>query len=133
MIAMEMRTFDHDSKRWWVVGNDRGAVSIHAVHVPDDFHRPTVIRDQAGVRLYPDCITYHQPVPDGTDGAHADCPALDGRTCEPDAGRSAFHILNQWEMLGHPDHYLANTLTELHAREWPPVAGGEVVPAGAGR
>jgi hypothetical protein len=116
---MEMRTFDHDGKRWWVVGDDRGAVSIHAVPVPADFHRPTVIRDRDGVRMYPDCITYHRPVADGTDGTHADCPALNGRTCDPDAGQRAYYFLGQWEMLGHPDHYLAETLTGLYAREWP--------------
>lgn len=121
--TMEMRTFDHEGKRWWVVGDDRGAVSIHAVHVPAGFRQLVSVRDPQGTgRLFPDCITYHQPVADGTDGSHADCPALGGRTCEPDAGRPVLYILGQWELLGFPDQYLADTLTELHAQEWPPAA-----------
>lgn len=121
MTAMEMRVIDHDSKRLWIVGDDRGAVSIHAIIVPDTLRLPTVIRDPRGqVNLYPDCITYHTPVPGGGD-AVSDCPALEGRWCEADAGGTAVHILMQWERLGYAEQYLRNTLIELHARRWPAV------------
>lgn len=118
-LPQQMRSFDHDGSRWWVYGDENGAVSIHAVHVADGFRPLVSVRNPYGEgRLFPDCVTYHRPAPEGTDGAVADCPALNGRTCDPDAGGSVTYLLGQWEMLGYADQYLSDNLAELYAAEF---------------
>lgn len=117
MTAIEFLTFDHGSKRWWVLRGPDLAVSLTAhvwpAHVPP---MGSFITDADGGQLAPDWIRVHRPDA-GSEQVH--CPALD-RPCAGHDGEGvsgARQTLAQWAGICHDDAFLRAALAEHYARE----------------
>lgn len=106
----EFVTFDVQGRRWWVLRNAAGAVSLTAIPLPELVNAITPIRDADGDPLMPDCITIHEP-------GETECPALPGGCdSQGEALRGSREILTEWARRGHDDAYIRGQLEAFHDR-----------------